>query len=174
MLSAGPSSPAARALRLQHQAIKKMKIPVRRLANLLFVLFFAAISGCGEEGAHLEKVVPVSGTLTFQGQPLEHYQVTFLPSDGRRAAVGLTDAAGKFTMGTNAKDDGAPPGSHKVAFVFVGPQSDDTSTQVPIDDPALMPQPKIKIPDKYANPDTSGYTQNVPDEGIQDLKIDLK
>jgi hypothetical protein len=142
---------------------------------LLTIGVIAGTTGCAnEQKADIERVVPVSGTLTYQGQPLEHYQVTFLPSDGRRAATGITDAAGKFTMGTNDKGDGAPPGIQKVAVVFVGPQSDDTASQVPIEDPAMLPQPKIRIPDKYGNPDSSGITQEVPEAGVQDLKIDLK
>lgn len=133
--------------------------------------------GCAQTGprAEIEKVVPVSGVLTYLGNPLEFYQVTFLPTDGRRVAIGVTDAAGKFTMGTNTKDDGAPAGTHKVAFVWVGPPSGNTPGQEAIvDDPTKLPKPKIKIPEKYGNPETSGYTQEIPARGISDLKFDLQ
>ena len=87
----------------------------------------------------------------------------------------MTDATGKFTMGTNTKDDGAPPGTHKVAFVWVGPSSGSTPGQESIvDDPTKMPKPKIKIPEKYGNPETSGHTQEIPARGISDLKFDLQ
>ena len=124
--------------------------------------------------AHIEKVVPVSGTLTYNGQPLENYQVTFLPTDGRRAATGVADADGKFTMGTNKAGDGAPPGTHKVAIVWAPPTTDLPGHEQIIDDPSLLPKPPVEIPAKYGNPETSGLTQEVPDEGIEDLKIDLK
>ena len=141
-------------------------------------VLFVAVAGCGAEPgpkSTIEKVVPVSGKLTYLGKPLEHFQVTFLPSDGRRAAVGVTDAEGKFTMGTNTSGDGAPPGAVKVAVVFVGPPSTDLPGQEkPIEDPALLPQPKVKIPAKYSNPETSGLDQNVPDGGLPNLEIDLK
>ena len=131
--------------------------------------------GCaGDERAHIEKAVPVSGVLSYQGKPLDQYQVTFIPSDGRRPATGITDAAGKFTMGTNKPGDGAPPGKCTVTVAWVGPQSDDTASQVPIEDPTQMPQPKVKIPAKYSDPTTSGLTQEVPDGGVTDLKIDLQ
>lgn len=148
---------------------------MRMLVGVIGILAIAAV-GCGDPGprAHIEKVVPVSGTLTYQGQPLESYQVTFLPTDGRRAATGVTDAAGKFTMGTNTAGDGAPPGPHKVAIVWVAPNVDTPGNEQIIDDPSLLPKPKVKIPDQYANPDTSGITQDVPDGGLSDLKIDLK
>jgi hypothetical protein len=140
-------------------------------------LFLPLLAGCGSDSgptAVIEKVAPVSGTLKYQGKPLEFFQVTFLPTDGRRPATGVTDAEGKFTLGTNTQNDGAPPGQSRVTVVFVGPPPPDTATEVPIEDPALLPKPKIKIPAKYANPDTSGLTQNVPEEGITDLNLDLQ
>lgn len=144
---------------------------------LAVLLMFVVLSGCGKAPgpkAVIEKVVPVAGTLTYKGQPLEYYQVAFLPVDGRTPAVGVTDAAGKFKMGTNKSGDGAPPGASKVAIAFVGPPSTDPPGQEKqIEDPALLPKPKIKIPDKYNNPETSGLTQDVPKSGFPDLKIDL-
>ncbi len=146
-----------------------------RSAILLPVMLLA---GCGRGPgpvAEIEKVVPVSGTLTYQGRPLEGYQVTFRPTDGRRPATGVTDAAGKFTLGTNRAGDGAPPGSHKVAVVWAGPPAGDDSGQGDvIDNPALLPKPPVRIPAKYANADSSGLTQEVPKGGLRDLTIDLK
>lgn len=144
----------------------------------LFAALAAALllAGCVDPGpkAHIEKVVPVSGTLTYNGQPLESYQVTFLPTDGRRAATGVTDAAGKFTMGTNKAGDGAPPGTNQVAIVWAPPTTDIPGQEQIIDDPSQLPKPPVQIPAKYGNPETSGLTQEVPDSGIADLKIDLK
>lgn len=134
--------------------------------------------GCGSRPgpqAKVEIVVPVSGTLTYQGNPLESYQISFLPMDGRRPAMGTTDAAGKFTLGTNKVGDGAPPGTHKLTIVWLAPPSTDAPGQETIiDDPALLPKPKIQIPDKYSNSDTSGLTQEVPAGGLKDLKIELQ
>ena len=148
------------------------------LARQACLLTVVAAVGCGSRPgpqAEIERVVPVSGTLTYAGKPLEHYQVTFLPVDGRRAAVGVTDAEGKFTMGTNDAGDGAPPGTHKVAIVFAGPPSTDAPGQEQIiDNPALLPKPKVKIPAKYGNPETSGLVQEVPEDGLTGLQIDLK
>jgi hypothetical protein len=143
---------------------------------ILTVTLFLA--GCGRPPgpvAEIEETVPVSGTLTYKGQPLEFYQVTFLPTDGRRAATGLTDAQGRFTMGTNEAGDGAPPGVHSVAIVFVGPppKIEEGNEQI-IDNPALLPKPKVKIPQKYSNPDTSDLAQEVPEDGLTDLKIELQ
>ena len=146
-----------------------------RFGHLALVALAGAVVGCGSEGAHIEKVVPVSGTLTYQGKPLEFYQVTFMPEDGRRPAIGITDAAGKFTMGTNDAKDGAPPGMNKIAVVWVGPPSKQApGSETIIDDPSKLPKPKVKIPDKYNDPATSGLTQDVPASGLSDWKLDLK
>jgi len=146
-----------------------------RSAALLPMILLA---GCGRSAgpvAHVEKVVPVAGTLTYLGNPLKDHQVAFLPTDGRRPAIGVTDAAGKFTLGTNRPGDGAPPGSHKVAIVWVCPSSSSDAGQEPvIDNPAFLPRPTIRIPAKYGNAESSGITQEVPPGGLNDLKIDLK
>jgi hypothetical protein len=140
-------------------------------------LLMAFVIGCGAETVkpNLEKVVPVSGTLTYKGQPLEGYMVSFLPVDGRRPAVGVTDVNGKFKLGTNSADDGAPPGQCEVTVVWAGPKETGPAGQESIiDDPAQLPKPKIQIPEKYASPKASGLSLNVPAGGLSDLKIDLQ
>jgi hypothetical protein len=43
------------------------------------------------------KPVPVSGTVTLNGQPIEGAEVSFFPADAKgRAATGMTDMAGRF------------------------------------------------------------------------------
>lgn len=143
------------------------------LLRFAMLLSLGLLAGCGFAPgpvATIEEVVPVSGTLTYQGKPLEGYQVTFLPTDGRRVAVGVTDSAGHFTLGTNTLNDGAPPGSHKVSVVWAGPPSTDGAV---LDAPTQPPKPPVQIPTKYGNPESSGLTQEVPPEGLRDLKIDL-
>src|SRR5437868_2477354 len=88
------------------------------------VALTAILAGCGSgDSTHIERVVPVSGTVTYQGKPLEGYRVVFMPTDGRRPASGVTDATGKFVLGTNAANDGAPPGAHKVSLAWEAPRT---------------------------------------------------
>lgn len=149
---------------------------MRTIEWVTVLCLVTGLTGCGsnEVKPTLEKVVPVSGTLTYLGKPLEHHQVSFVPTDGRRAAVGITDAEGKFTLGTNDLADGAPPGKHKVSVTFAPPSPDDSATGSPIDDPELLPKPKVAIPAKYGNPETSEIVQEVPSGGLTDVKLDLK
>jgi hypothetical protein len=136
----------------------------------------ALLGGCNDysQTAHIEKVVPVSGTVTFQGRPLEGYRVVFMPTDGRRPASGVTDSAGKFTLGTNTADDGAPPGASKVSFAWSPPTLGEPGQEIIADTPDKMPKPKVKIPDRYTNPETSGITHDVPARGQNDVKFELQ
>ena len=147
--------------------------------RIIWLLALAAgSSGCGpdySQTADVERSVNVSGVLTYQGQPLEHYQVVLMPTDGRRVATGVTDAEGRFVMGTNKAGDGAPPGPSKVAVYFTGPPATDApGNEQIIDDPSQLPQPKVKIPEKYGDPAQSGLTQDVPDSGLKDWKLELQ
>ncbi len=132
-----------------------------------------AVFGCGGHAgptAEIEKTVPAAGVVTYGGQPLENYQVTFYPSDGRRAASGKTNAEGRFTLGTNAPDDGAPPGSHRVTVVYVGPES---TVEPGKEEPMPLPPPSVAIPEKYSNADTSEIAQTIPDGGAPNIRIEL-
>jgi hypothetical protein len=80
-------------------------------------LLLLALAGCGGGAG----VVPVSGTLTYKGQPVKNAYVDFTPENGR-PSWGLTDDQGKFTLEYDAKNKGAVPGKHKVS-VRVGPQT---------------------------------------------------
>ena len=132
------------------------------------------VVGCRtDSGPVLEKVVPASGVVTYQGKPLEGYVITLLPEDGRRPAVGTSDAQGKFTLGTNDVADGAPPGKHKVTVTWVGPKASSEATEQPIDNPALLPKPPVALPEKYASPEATDVTVEVPARGTSELKIDL-
>jgi hypothetical protein len=120
--------------------------------------------------AVIEKTVPAAGVLTWQGEPLEHYMITFYPKDGKRPAVARTDKEGRFTLGTNDANDGAVPGEHVVTVVYVGPEVH----QEPGNEEArtILP-PKVTIPEKYADVKSSDITIEVPAQGSADLDIEL-
>lgn len=131
------------------------------------------VSGCGssEPTGDIVQTVPASGVLTWQDKPLEYYQVTLFPTDGR-PAMGISDPEGKFTLGTNQQDDGAMAGSHQVSVTYVGPPSENPEEGVM--EFSSPPPPKVKIDSKYFNAETSGLTVSVPEAGSSDLKIELK
>ncbi len=143
----------------------------------LFRTFVSAVllvaAGCGESQPTGEviAVVPASGILTLNGKPLEYYQVAVFP-ENNRPAIGVTDAEGKFTLGTNAPNDGAVVGHHRVAITFQGPPS--TNPDEGIMEFTPPPKPTEKIKDQYASPETSGLAIDVPESGTMEILIDLK
>ena len=125
--------------------------------------------GCGESAG--EPTVAVTGTVTQKGTPVEGAIVSFIGADGQ-TAVGLTDAAGKYSLTTRKKDDGAIPGDYKVSVTkFDGPKpTAGGTTQLKegelhsadyTGEEAEAPPPQNLLPAKYAHPDTSGFTATV-------------
>lgn len=140
--------------------------------RLLGFLTTMLLVGCDSNPTgDIVDTVPASGTLTFNGVPLEYYQVAFFP-DNNRPAVGITDADGKFTLGTNGENDGAVVGMHRVAVTYVGKPSDNPDEGIMEFTPP--PPPKHKIPGKYNAAETSGIMLEIPSDGTSDLALDLK
>lgn len=73
-----------------------------------------AAAGCGSS-TRLKGLAPVEGTVTFQGKGVEGATVVFVPATAAtRAAVGTTDATGRFTLTTKDPGDGAAPGPYLI------------------------------------------------------------
>jgi hypothetical protein len=101
------------------------------------------------------KPVPVSGTVTLNGQPIDGAEVSFFPADPKgRAATGMTDKAGRVKLltmiGSGAVFDKVYPGSYRVTVVKV---NRGTSTRF-----------GSSLPDRYADLATSGLTAEVVTE----------
>lgn len=90
----------------------------KKLVALLCVGVMITIAGCG---ASNPPTTPVTGTVTYDGEPLEGATITMTPeagSTGSRSASGISDASGNFTITTVFPDgqsvDGALGGSYTV------------------------------------------------------------
>jgi hypothetical protein len=83
-------------------------IPNRRSRWTLAIIGVTLIAGC--QKSHPD-MVPVSGQVTIDGQPVTHGQITVMP-EGRRASIGKLDAEGRFSLSCFAAGDGAPIGTH--------------------------------------------------------------
>ncbi|MCA9132245.1 MAG: carboxypeptidase regulatory-like domain-containing protein [Planctomycetales bacterium] len=73
--------------------------------------------GCGEPQRG-PKLVPASGSITYQGEPVEGATIVFLPQDHGFAAVTTSDDEGNFSLRTPqaSPSDGAAPGAYKVTI----------------------------------------------------------
>ena len=147
------------------------RVSVRGMPSIALLCLLVAQGCFSSNGDVKESTVSASGVLTYQDKPLEYHQVYF-STEGHRPATGVSDADGKFTLGTNQQGDGAAPGTHKVFLVYVGPPN--TNPEAGITDFTPPPPPKVKIPQKYHRAETSELVVEIPKEGTSDLKIDLK
>lgn len=92
-----------------------------RRAGLAFGLVAVVyLSGCGSDAPKIN-TVPVTGRVTYNGQPVAGATVAFIPNnpDGR-PAQGVTDEQGVYTLttyvGPNDQPAGAEPGDYKVTI----------------------------------------------------------
>src|SRR5262245_16942823 len=122
----------------------------------LFMLF----AGCGQSAT-----VPVTGTVTMNGQPATDAEVIFTPSKGR-VASGTTDAAGKFTLSTNKPGDGAVPGDHKVTVVEYYPPGKPP--------PMTSGGPPSRFPGKYGDASQTPLEAKVERGAKNDFSFDVK
>ena len=131
------------------------------------------IAGCG--GSSRPEVVPVSGTVVYNGAPVEGARVAFRTEGSPRAATGITDSDGAYTLTTFDSNDGAIPGEHTVTIAKFEQES---STEIPSAnfDPANpgeayakameaaakgQDKPDSKLPGKFADPATTPLTRTV-------------
>lgn len=115
------------------------------------------LTGCGSTESPYPPTVPVDGTVTYQGEPLEGALVTFKRAEGK-GAVGRTDAAGHFQLTTYVPNDGAEVGSYQVEIVKYAPQPEGLPDGV-------TPPLHSEIPERYGKAKTSTLQAEVGTEG---------
>lgn len=122
-----------------------------RIAFVFAVVVYA--TGCGNE----IKIVPVSGIVLIDGQPLTHGQIQVAPV-GARPAYAKIGPDGRFTLGTNGDADGVSVGIHPVAVI--AHQSLTAGSQ------------KWHAPKKYMSTETSGLMITV-EKATNDLVVNI-
>jgi hypothetical protein len=149
---------------------------VKRICSVLACLALLAAIGCSK-GGKLEGLVPVSGTITSKGSPVEGAAVTFSPAQQSgpaqmRAASGMTDKDGKFVLTTLKSQDGAFPGDYRVAVTKIETKILMTSEEFYAKGkdvygkdgrpkPVKMSESKSLLPEKYGDPVKSGLMATV-------------
>jgi len=168
------------------------------LRRSLFFVFAMAVLvhgvGCGPSVKL--KTVPVSGTVTYNGQPIEGATVVLVPAvDGSgRPAGGDSGPNGKFTLQTSVGGTqmapGAIPGEYKVtvsklaaaggAKQIYDPNNPSKPPELTAPDEAKEKskleemKAKASLPEKYSDAATSGLTASIKDSGSNELTFDLK
>lgn len=111
--------------------------PVALLACALLTAFV----GCGGYN-----VAPVTGTVTFEGEPLADARVSFHPEKGRPSHA-TTDAQGHYELYYSETVKGAEVGEHRVKITTAIERDDDTIA-------------KEKLPAKYHSKSKLNETVN--------------
>lgn len=145
---------------------------------LLATVCFLGTSGCGGP----ETVVPVSGTITRNGQPVHGLVVSFVPVAATETGVstGETDDDGKYTLTVvKSGKSGAVVGTHKVwvsrpreAFVEPTDKEPTKNRRAKATRAAKPPADLADILKKYGNLDKSPLTVEVKGGEPIDLKLD--
>jgi hypothetical protein len=119
--------------------------------------------GCG--GPDRPVTYPATGTVLFQGEPVEGATVRFIPTDGRPAS-GQTDASGRFTLSTYEPDDGAVAGEHTVLVSKV--------VQLDPSDQSGYPEMRSVLPKQYGQANQSPLKVTVDAGGENDFPLELQ
>jgi hypothetical protein len=118
-----------------------------------------ALPGC----AHEEGRVPVRGTVTWDGQPLENAAVTFEPLEGTSGAggIGSTTKDGSYSLVNPQRMKGVMPGKYRVTVSQLDmPKIDQTKGVVQVG-----PDRKEKLPPRYSDPEKTELTATVEKTG---------
>lgn len=145
---------------------------------LLAVCLFAP--GCGDSTG-LAKRYAVSGTVTYNGQPLEDGNIEFQPTnyDTQRAATGLIKN-GSYYLTTAIDGDGALPGEYLVTVRAKDPldyskaEANVQGGSLRQDDVAkAYMEAKDRIPTKYNVAQTSGLKYTVEERSNRNVDFAL-
>lgn len=158
----------------------------RMLLGVILCFGVCLSAGCGPPGP---KLVPVSGTLSLDGEPLAFKSILFLPEGDTtgNGAGGYTDGQGSYALiavifGATRDYAGCPPGRYRVvvsepsipitAADFDLPQGEDLGREPaaaigPVNSPAARGVPAV-----YTAAQTTTLLLEVPESGgVVDLEL---
>lgn len=131
--------------------------------------FAGSIVGCstGDTGP---ETYPVSGTVTYKGEPASGVNLTFLANGDGVNAQAMTDDAGAFEVYTSfdmgkSEKPGMAVGDYQVTATKLDKDSIKSQT--------TMRPPKGLLPRRYSNPDSSGLTATIVAKKDNHLVFDL-
>lgn len=162
---------------------------VHSSVHFFFGLSLLSLAGCGggDAGtADRPATVPVQGTVTLDGKPIEGATVTFMPATQARpgqpaqghAAVSRTDAEGHYELMTFEAGDGVVPGDYVVTVVKQEvPEAKELSMEEYIAQGPQAPSadagPKHLLPEQYAKRQTSPLKVTVTESESEPLDFEL-
>ncbi len=138
-----------------------------------FGCFGPIVAGCGGSGV---KLYPVTGTVKFNGQPVEGAVVSFRCEELKKIATGTTDAEGRFKLTTYQEGEGAVAGKHAVTVTKVStPRADhgELSMDDAVKQTRAPAETRTLLPAKYADPERPLIFLTVSASEKNDFTIEL-
>ena len=115
--------------------------PTVRLVPLYLLAIAGLIAGCGPSES---KRNPVTGTVTWKGQPVKSGTINFRSADGKHVATG-TIVDGKYEI---PKVSGLPAGKYQVAISYPDPK---VPAPRPDEPPGESQEVREMLPAKYTD-----------------------
>jgi hypothetical protein len=129
---------------------------------LLVVVFLVTSIGCGDGKVH------VQGTVTFDGQPVDHGAISFDPADGRGPNTGGEITDGNYDLSGNA---GATPGKKIVRIRAYRGTGRKVEAGPPAPPGTLVDQIEGYIPARYN--DNTTLTADIVPGKINEIDFQL-
>lgn len=157
-----------------------------RAVRRVFVgLIIGNVAWCGVSGCSKTDKLglkEVTGTVTYDGDPVDGAIVTLVPqAKSGRSATGTTNTEGQFKLGTVSAGDGAFPGEYNVTIRKYEVETSPYQRMTDMDEqqqaskaPLKVPKVQELLPEKYALAKTSGLTVTVEETGAKNLVFDLE
>ena len=135
-----------------------------------------ASTGCSGGSHSGPPMGEVTGTITYQGNPVALANVVFIPQiKGTAAAAAVTDSSGRYRLSISGEQTGAIAGTYQVSIAlrapYDGPIPDGMSVAYAKE--TFQNQGKPLIPAKYFSASTSGLVAAV-EPGRNTFDFDLQ
>lgn len=144
---------------------------IRRSAPLCllgaFSLIVAGAVGCSGSGGSTG-LVPVTGVVLLDGDPVDDATVTFQPVGDGISSQALTAPDGTFSVESSSDRGQTYQSGLKPGEYLVGVQKLDTEKARSTNTP-----PEDLLPKQYASPETSGFTATISDGGENNVELKL-
>ncbi|QDV63243.1 carboxypeptidase-like regulatory domain-containing protein [Crateriforma conspicua] len=90
----------------------------RAMKGLAAIGTLALVTGCGSS---LPPIGEVSGLVTQDGKPVEGVSIEFVPVDGGRPSMAVTDSEGRYNAIYTPDTEGVLIGKHTIRYEVHGP-----------------------------------------------------
>lgn len=144
---------------------------MRNALNVLALCGIGLLLGCGNDPS--DGLVPVSGTVTLDGDTVEGISVTLMPEFGvgGKSGYGTTDAQGQFQISSGPEMKGVVPGKYRALFQKMT-QPDGS----PIPPDAMEGDVEFvnQLPPIYSDMEKTPLRPEISESGENGLEFELK